>query len=208
MRVRFLILYSLVIATGLFLHLRSTVEVSLSQPLDAFPGSVNEWRMSGRSQFSESILKVLRPTDYLARRYVSSSGEAVDLYIGYYDGGPDSGGIHSPRHCLPGSGWNLDFHEERVLVLQGEKVHLVNAVYSKGEVRRLFTYWFQVRGITINDEYSLKVAEILNSLLKNRRDSAFVRISTVISHKNVTDRSAVNQFVKDFYPVIQSFLSS
>ncbi len=208
MRLRFFIFYCLVIATGVFIHFRTTVEVSLSRPLEAFPRSVSDWRMSGRSEFSESILKVLRPTDYLARRYVGRSGEVVDLYIGYYDGGPDSGGIHSPRHCLPGSGWNQDFHEELALVMQGGKLNLVNAVYSKGGSRRFFSYWFQVNGNTINDEYSLKTAEILNSLIKNRNDSAFVRISTVVSNENENHTFSTRKFIEDFYPVIQSFLSS
>lgn len=208
MRVRFLILYTLIIVTGLFLHLRSVNEVPLAHPLAAFPASINDWRVTGQTQLSESILKVLRPTDYLSRRYVSNSGEVVDLYIGYFDGGLDSGGVHSPRHCLPGSGWSLEFHEEKVLTFDGNTIRLVNAVYRKGEVRQFFTYWFQVSGMTINNEYYLKAAEVFNSMVKNRRDSAFVRISTDVSNGDMVQADSVSKFVQDFYPVINSFLSS
>jgi len=128
------------------------------------------------------------------------------LYIGYHDGGPQSGPIHSPRQCLPGSGWNRLQDEVRTLELDGRIIPYVSAVYQKDEEKQLFLYWFQVRDEIMTNEYALKFAQIKNSLLANRRESAFIRLAL-----NATDNEAEavqtgEQFIREFYPAIRHAL--
>jgi EpsI family protein len=144
------------------------------------------------------------PTDYLSRRYVAEDGTAVDMYLSFFDGQPESGRIHSPKHCMPGSGWFEMSSEHTTLELGGETVKLVRAVYAMGEQRELIYYWFDMRGKTMSDEYSLKLAEITGSIFHNRRDQSFIRISR--RPRNV---EAANERVMDFLrilPVIREFL--
>jgi EpsI family protein len=203
---RFIIVYVLLGIVALYINLHSDIMITTNKPLTEFPVNNKGWRMFSEAAFSENVLSVLKPTDYLSRQYVSPDGNKVSFYLGYHGGGKESGGIHSPKHCLPGSGWYEVSSRQRAIVNGGKKINLVEAVYQKGENKELFLYWFQVRGKTLDDEYSLKLSEILNSLLYRRRDSAFVRISVPFEADENKAKMTGEQFVMDFDAVIQKFL--
>jgi len=50
-------------------------------------------------------------------------------------------------------------------------------MYAKGGSQEFFVYWYQVKGEVLTNEYALKIAEIRNAMLHQRKDSAFIRIS-------------------------------
>jgi EpsI family protein len=205
---RFIAVYLLLLAAGLYLHLHRDLGVPIKKPFDSFPGVVSQWRMVGESPLSAEVQAVLKASDVLRREYVNRQGEKVELYIGYHDGGERSGEIHSPKHCLPGSGW-LELSSARTeLPAGGEKLNLVRAVYQKGESRELFLYWFQVRGRSLSEEYSLKLAEIANSALYRRRDASFIRIAVPFQADEQRAAAIGERFVSDFLPAIQEFLPS
>lgn len=205
-RGRFVIVYVLLIAAGLYLYLHSDVTVPINKPLAQFPTTVSKWHMIGESYLSDNVQQVLKATDVLYRQYAGSDGRQVSLYIGYHGGGKGTGGIHSPKHCLPGSGWYELSSQRSQLDVGGKKLNLVRAVYQKGEGKELFLYWFAVKNKTLNDEYSLKMAEITNSMLYRRRDTAFVRVSIPFETDERGALEAVERFIKDFYPVMQIYL--
>jgi EpsI family protein len=93
-----------------------------------------------------------------------------------------------------------------VLQTSGGAINLVRAVYQKGESRELFLYWYQVRDRSISEEYSLKIAEVLNSAFHRRRDASFIRVSVPIDSD--IDGAAVRgeRFIRDFEPVFREFL--
>jgi EpsI family protein len=164
--------------------------------------------MSGESFMSDAVLANLKPTDYLSRSYINSVGDRVTLYVGYHGGGKDGGEIHSPKHCLPGSGWFEVKSEKRVIAAAGDNLNSVWTVYQKGDRKELFIYWFQVMGKTLDDEYSLKASEIINSALYRRRDAAFVRISVPFEMDESSASSKGEVFVREIYPQLKNYLPS
>ena len=206
LRSRFLVVIALLAGTGLYMSFHRDLIVPLARPFSEFPPVHGEWRMAGQSNLDAGSLAVLMPTDYLTRRYVSDDGVAVDMYLSYFDGGPNSGGIHSPKHCLPGSGWYELSSERTSMELDGEMVKMVRAVYAKGEMRELIYYWFAMRGETISDEYSLKLAEITGSMFHRRRDQSFIRIAVQTKDDVVAAQRRIEDFIQDFYPIIRDFL--
>ena len=205
-RGRFLVVYVLLVAAGLYLGLHRDSGVPMKKPFDQFPVSVSQWRMTGQSSLSAEVLAVLKASDVLMRQYASAQGELVQLYVGYHDGGQGAGEIHSPKQCLPGNGWfELSSSRTRIAAAGGE-LNLVRAVYQKGDSKELFLYWYQVRGESISEEYSLKVAEIANSILYRRRDAAFIRVSVPFAGDERQAAALGERFVADFYPTIRSFL--
>ncbi|MEW6215901.1 MAG: exosortase C-terminal domain/associated protein EpsI [Nitrospirota bacterium] len=203
---RFIIVYLLIIITGLYINLHSDIAVPINRPFSEFPINNQDWRMISQSVFSERELKILKPTDYIYRDYLCPDDSHVQIYIGYHDGGKDGGGIHSPKHCLPGSGWYRILEKEISIDAGGKRVDLMKAVYQKGEEKTLFLYWYQVKGRSLSDEYSLKLSEILNSIFYRRRDSAFIRVSMPFEADEEKAFSVGVKFIKDFYPIIQEFL--
>jgi len=207
-RSRFFAVYLLLLGVLFYLQLHRDPGVPMKRSFAGFPSVVSQWRMTGESQLSAEVQAVLKASDVLMRQYVNARGDRVELYIGYHDGGQGSGEIHSPKHCLPGGGW-LEISSSRTqLTVAGESLNLVEAVYQKGDRRELFLYWFQVRGKSLSEEYSLKVAEITNSVLHCRRDASFIRISVPFQGDQQQAARIGERFVSDFLPAIQEFLPS
>jgi EpsI family protein len=162
--------------------------------------------MTRQTEFSPKVLAGLRPTDYLYREYVDPEGHSVSLYIGYHDGGPDSGPIHSPKHCLPGSGWHAVAEQTMQLTVAGKSFNVVQSLYAKGGSQEFFVYWYQVKGEVLTSEYALKIAEIRNAMLHRRKDSAFIRIS-IPDAANIADPAALaGDFITRVFPHIQTVL--
>jgi EpsI family protein len=203
---RFVTVFALFIAFGTYLALHSDAAVPMNRSFSEFPTSHNGWKMVGESFMSDEIQRVLKASDYVSRQYAGPNGETVSLYIGYHNGGKESGAIHSPKHCLPGSGWFELSSDEQRINIAGKDVNAVKAVYQKGSEKQLFLYWFQVRNKTVAKETSLKLQEILNSALHGRKESTFVRIAVPFNNEGVRAAASGEKFVKDFYPVISTFL--
>ena len=206
LRIRFFVIFVLLAGMGLYMSFHKDLEVPMGRSFEEFPASHAGWRMAGQSGLSTDVLQILKPSDYLSRRYVANDGTAVDMYLSFFNGGPDSGGIHSPKHCMPGSGWFEMSSQRTTLELGGETVKLVRAVYAMGEQRELIYYWFDMRGKTMSDEYSLKLAEIKGSMFHNRRDQSFIRISVQARDNVEAAQKQVEDFLRDFFPVIREYL--
>lgn len=202
----FIIVNILFAAVGLYINLHQDLQVPINKSFDQFPVAISGWRVVGESYLSDRVQKVLKATDILSRLYAQAEGKQVGLYIGYHGGGKGTGGIHSPRHCLPGSGWYEVSTRRTQLDVAGERINLVQAVYQKGSEREAFLYWFQARNKTINDEYSLKLAEITNSALYRRRDTAFIRISVPFETDQQEAMALGERFMRDMFPTIREFL--
>ncbi len=203
---RFLVVYLFLLLAILFVNLHEDIAVPANRPLDEIPLTLAGWRMLSQTEMNEQVLSVLKPTATLLRVYGDQSGHRVDLYIGYHGGGPGCGPIHSPKHCLPGAGWQLLRQEKRAVPVADKKIDAVLSVYQHGADKVLFLYWFQVKGAILTNEYALKFAEIKNSILYNRRDSAFIRISVSVNDNVEPGILVAEQFVRDFYPSIEQVL--
>ncbi len=207
-RYRFILFNLLIVGTWLFLTLRSSQAVPVARPLVEFPVAFQQWRMISQERFDPDVMNVLKPTDYLSRRYEGANGKRVSLYIGYHDGGTQSGEIHSPRHCLPGAGWQQLSTTRTVLVQPEGSIHLARAVYQKGQSKELFIYWFQVRGESIADEYRLKLAGITGSLAHGRKDASFIRVSVPFEADEQEAAVTGTSFITDLYPLLREFIPS
>lgn len=203
---RFIVVYILLAAAALVISFHRDSVVPTNRPFSEFPQQVLSWQMSNRTEFSANILSVLKPTDYLYNQYKDTGGKSVSLYVGYHGGGKGGGEIHSPKHCLPGSGWYEVSTRSGVLATPGGPINLVRAVYQKGDSKELFLYWFQVRDRSVSNEYFLKLAQIANSALHRRRDATFIRVSVPVDSDLEQATARGEQFIRDFEPLFREFL--
>ena len=203
---RFIVVYVLLGLTGIFIYTHENQSIPVNEPLSKIAKNFGEWTMVKQSRFDPQVLERLKPSDYLYRVYSDTNGNNATLYIGYHDGGPESGPIHSPKHCLPGSGWLELSEEKQVFETPDKQLPVVQAVYQNNEQKELFVYFFQVKGKILVNEYTLKFAEIINSILYNRRDSAFVRISVQNKDNPVEAADIAQRFLTQVYPHISSVL--
>jgi EpsI family protein len=157
--------------------LRPTAELDIVVPLAEFPVDVAGSVLSEERTLSEGELAVLAPDEYLLRRYVDEGRRPWDLYVAFYGRQVSGSSVHSPRNCLPGSGWEPVQHD-RIGVdnVQGEASVNRYVVEHESGARALVYYWYQGRGRIEANEYRVKWDLVRDALLKRRTDEALVRI--------------------------------
>lgn len=192
-----------------FLHLfRPGEAVPLRRPLETFPASLGEWQGREVTTLSNDVLDQLKLSDYLLRRYAHAEGESLWLYIGYWDTQRRGAQIHSPKHCLPGGGWN-PLEAERVNVpisSGGDTIGVNRYLLQKGSSFLLVAYWFQTQGEAISSELDAKIALVKSSLLRHRSDAALVRVSAEVSGDPGQTWARLEDYIRKLYPTLSEFL--
>jgi EpsI family protein len=124
-------------------------------------------------------LAVAAPSAYVNRTYKSRDsvvGGTFSLYIAYYDQQTQGKTIHSPKNCLPGSGWE-PVKSELTAVHTPSGPQIVNRYLLQGRSQRaLVLYWYQGRGRIQADEYRVKFELLRDAAFRQRSDEALVRI--------------------------------
>lgn len=144
--------------------------------IERLPLAVDSWRGQDLGPVDAETLRILRADAYLNRWY--SGGIApLGLYVAYYAEQKPGVSIHSPLHCLPGTGWEpLDVGVREVWGADGRSGSLSRMVVRKGPDRAVVLYWYAVHGRMIGRELISKAWLLHDSLRFNRRDAALVRI--------------------------------
>ena len=181
-RAPFIIAVILLVTVIVYTNSLSTVRaVPPLRPLSDFPSAVGNFTQVGTDQtFSDAIMENLGVDHYIMREYRSKDGYPLWLYIGYYESQTEGEIIHSPKHCMPGSGWNPVLSEQRTLSIAGDSYSSINInimLLQKGLEKQLAHYWYHSRGRIVANEYWARVYMILDSFLKKRSDGALVRIT-------------------------------
>ena len=82
----------------------------LAVPLDQIAPSIEGWKAAGDRVLPAPTLHALSPTAYLVRKYQKNT-MPLDLFIAYYAQQRAGESMHSPKHCLPGAGWEIWKHD-------------------------------------------------------------------------------------------------
>lgn len=124
-------------------------------------------------QLDDEIADILQASQTLNRRY-ELDGQPYWLFVGYFARQRFGSQIHSPRHCYPGSGWNILSAEtgDRLGGPSGE------LLIQRDKENRVVLYQYLTRGGATTSEFRLKWELTLGSLLGRPVDAAFIRYST------------------------------
>ena len=170
-----------VVALGVGQMLSDKPERLPNRPAFAlYPMQLGDW--SGiRGRLSVDNLLTLGLTDYLVADYETQSRAAgVELFMAYYDSQKHNGGMHSPKVCLPGGGWDITNFATQTIDVAGELVYMNRATLQRGLESRLIYYWFQQGERTFANELAVKVDVLRRSLLENTTNGALIRLGTPI----------------------------
>ena len=196
-------------ATLLYLQFFTSGERVLARkPLASFPVTVGGWRSVDSAILEDDVLDVLKPSDYLVRRYANSNGKTLSLYIGYWESQRKGAQMHSPKNCLPGGGWEpIEATRTHIPVLEDDQSIEVNRyLLQKGAETMIVLYWFQSQGRATSSELRAKIDLVRNAMLHHRTDGAIVRVSSpVYRDARATDDSLV-KFVQAVYSNLGDFL--
>ena len=183
---------------------------------EEFPLQLGDWACSQREEMDPEAAETLGVSDYLICGYRNQkTGDSVGTYVGYHEsqvrrlgGSGDETVIHTPEHCLPGSGW--DIIDSRIVPLDFEGLpqgHGLRAsgpqakrfVVAKGRQRRLVYFWYQAQGRTVTNNEDVILFRFWDRATKGRTDGSLVRFTIPITRGDV-DRAEA-QF-RDLAPLV------
>jgi len=145
--------------------------------LASIPLEKDDW-VGNEFQFDESTLQLLNPDQVFSAVYTNELGKNVHLFVDYYSPTNKSGSIHSPRNCMPGSGWIMDKTEARNIEFGGKLISAHRIYLRRGNVEQVMDFWYVTRfGETAND-YKFAIYSMLCSLTFQPKDRAFIRFVT------------------------------
>ncbi|MCK4537990.1 MAG: EpsI family protein [Candidatus Krumholzibacteria bacterium] len=149
-------------------------------------------------------LRLLGADMTLARSYTGKEG-SIELFLGYFARQQENSQIHSPKHCYPGSGWNIISEGGVRITGGGRENRAKELVITDGGSRHLVIYWFSMNGEFIPDEFALKFYQMKSALLSRSQAAAFIRFSTPITDgSEATARNRLLPFIEELSPAIMS----
>jgi len=206
---RFLVVACLLAGAAALLHARQASEiVPRGLPLSSFPNQIGEWKSQDLT-LSPDILSVLGPGEFLSRIYSAPGQPYIDFFIAYFPSQRTGDTIHSPKNCIPGSGWTpLESSRITIAWPDGTTIPANRYLIEKGADRQLVIYWYQAHGRSMASEYLAKFYLIADAIRMNRSDGSLVRVVTPISSggdEAAAEKRAVG-FAQQILPMLNQYV--
>jgi EpsI family protein len=189
----------LLVATSVFTSAR-TSPAPRPASLDRIPRSIAAWAGGDAAPLDPDTMRELAADAYVTRSYEAAGAAPVGLYIAFYSQQRPNVSIHSPLHCLPGTGWEpLDVSTVDVA---GPSERARRMLVRKAMDRAVVLYWYEIHGRVVADEIASKFLLLRDSLLYGRSDAALVRLSVpVLDATQTADRDAL-AFARALLPYV------
>jgi EpsI family protein len=212
-RARALVAVLLILGAGALARAARSAAERPPADLAALPLAIGTWSGRDAAALDEESERILAADAYLNRSYVSAqTGAPVGLYIAYYAEQRPGVSIHSPLHCLPGTGWEPLAVSTIALPGAGEDgaARVRRMIVSKNLDRALVLYWYAVHGRMLSGEVASKLWLLHDSLRFQRTDAALVRIVVPVGRDAVSADAAEQQavaFAGDLLPFLSHLWS-
>jgi len=175
------------------------------RPLHEFPPGIASWHSRDRL-YEPAIVEAIGADEYINRVY-SGGTVPIELYIGYYRDQRSGDRIHSPKNCLPGSGWEPVRSEQiRIGSMDGRPVLVNEYLVEQGSNRDLVLYWYQTRRRIIANEYWAKYWLVVDGLWHRSTDGTMVRIWTTAADGEESARVRATDFASHIFPRVAELL--
>lgn len=176
--------------------------------LSQFPENIGDWVIEQDGVMDKEAQSIIKPDDYLIRSYVENgTRSSATVFIAYFKSQRSDKAPHSPKNCLPGSGWVPSSAGMIDVPVPGSQPIRVNRyVVAKGNEKNVVLYWYQTWNRVIASEYMARWYLISDSMRYNRSDTALVRvISPVIEGQEPASAEVPVRFVQALYPMLEPY---
>jgi EpsI family protein len=184
--------------------------VPSNPPLSALPHNLGAWTFFREDAVDQETQDVLKADDLMFRYYANPavSRAPVSLFVAAFRSQRNGKTPHSPKNCLPGSGWmQLSSSVYPIQLESGNTIQVNRYIVSHGEDRSLVMYWYQSRDRVVADEFKAKFWVMADALRFNRTDTALVRVVVPIIDRNEDQATqTASDFVKSFFQPLHSYL--
>ncbi|MBX9600215.1 MAG: EpsI family protein [Bryobacteraceae bacterium] len=159
--------------------------------IDRLPSAIGPWNAQGEAFLEPEVLLALGPDQYIIRNYRGSRGEPVSLFVAYFGSQDRDRGPHSPRDCLPASGWK-SVHQGDVEIPSGGGQVTANLYeISKGDERGKVLYWYQNSRRAVQRESAARFYLLADAFQNRGTDISLIRIIAPVLEDG--DRAALDR---------------
>lgn len=195
---------------GLFYGFARHENVPPHRPLAQFSLDNSDWTVLQDAPLDQETLDVLKADDLISRLYQNRKTDAVaSLFVAYFETQRTGKAPHSPKNCLPGSGWSSSQAGMIDIRVPGEAepIRVNRYIVSRGQNQSLVLYWYQARNRVIASEYSAKIYTVTDAIRYNRSDTALVRVVVGVEEGDTqkAEDTAVS-FVNAFFEPLKQYL--
>jgi EpsI family protein len=175
-------------------------------PLSTFPTAMNGWVMVRDQPLEREVLDVLKADDTLNRIYRGPAPfSEASLYMAFFKTQRYGQAPHSPKNCLPGSGYEPTENGFISIPVPGSQAPIVanRYVVARGEEKSVVIYWYQSHNRVIASEYAAKFWLVADAIRYHRSDTALIRVVVPVVQNDAAaaTRSGV-AFVQAIFPTI------
>ena len=176
------------------------------------PKQLQNWKQVGEEGVVEQdVLDLLHADQILNRTYATNDGQqTASLFVAFYKSQRAGAATHSPKVCLPGSGWTPRDSATLSLNVPGSnKAIPVNRyIVTKGEYKSLVLYWYQSFDRAVADEYKAKLYLMADAVRYRRSDTSIIRVVVPVAPGQSEEQAEEQgvRFIRDFYPSVRANL--
>ena len=162
--------------------------------------------MTQQGVVDKETMEILQADDTLTRQY-SNGSIGLDFFVAGFLSQRTGKAPHSPKNCLPGSGWQPLADREELVNLGDRSISVNRYVIAHGDSRQLVYYWYQSRDRSVAGEFKAKFWVVADAIRYNRTDTALVRVIVPLIDKNeaLADQQ-IKEFIKTVYPTLLHYL--
>jgi EpsI family protein len=180
------------------------------RPLAEFPLRIEPWRTVREGYIDDETQAVLRADDTLSRVYASEDGnQFASLFVAFFKSQRTGQTPHSPKNCLPGSGWEITRGGPAEIAIPGqaEGIQVNRYLVTKGEQRDVVLYWYQTPKRVIASELEAKGWLVADAIRYNRTDTALVRVVVpVVRDDEAAASTTGTTFAQALFPALKAYL--
>lgn len=183
-----------------------------ARPLSFFPSELGGWRMLQDVKIEQEVQDILKADDTLNRVYASPSQTAAAyLFIAYFKTQRYGQAPHSPKNCLPGSGWEPVESGTQSIDVPGRPAPIVTNRYvvEHGDEKSVVLYWYQSHNRIIASEYLAKLWLVADAIRYHRSDSSLVKIVVPVRNNDADSATQTGvAFIQALFPSLLKQLPS
>lgn len=199
----------LLLQAFVFYGLSRGERIPQAKPLADFSLDSPVWFPVRDQPLDAETLEILKADDTMSRVYENrQTNKAADLFVAYFATQRTGKTPHSPKNCLPGSGWVPTESGMSSIPVSGSAPITVNRyVVSRGQTQSVVLYWYQTQGRVVASEYRAKLLTVIDSMRSHRSDTALVRV-VVTAADGDTERatSLATEFVQAVFAPLRAYL--
>jgi len=175
-------------------------------PLSLFPAVFGDWTMVEDAPLDPEVLQMLKADDTMNRVYVDHARTVdVSLFMAYFKTQRYGQSPHSPKNCLPGSGWEeVEVGRQTIPVAGWERPITVNRyAVQHGDEQSVTLYWYQGHHRVIASEFAAKFWLVADAVRYRRSDTALVRVIVPVRNGDLGAATHIGvAFIQAAFPVI------